>query len=96
MLREHGEGFELYLIDLAALRFVPSVSEAARIDALAQLNASTPLTVTRAERLRFLAHYAPSSSRADRARWFRAVEQRSRTRKCVWDPDYAGVELADR
>ncbi len=96
LVREHGKAFELFLIDLAALRFRESVSETARVEALAQLNASTPLEVTRAARLRFLARYAPTASRAERARWFRAVERRSRTRSCVWDPDYAGVELADR
>jgi tRNA A-37 threonylcarbamoyl transferase component Bud32 len=95
LVREGKAGLELFLVDLAAVRVASAVSEAERIEALAQLNASTPLAVTRWERLRFLARYAPQASRAERARWFRAVEARSRTRKCVWDPDYRGFELAD-
>jgi tRNA A-37 threonylcarbamoyl transferase component Bud32 len=96
LVREQGAGFELFLIDLAALRFVRRVRETARLEALAQLNASTPRVVTRAARLRFLARYAPTASQSERARWFRAVERRSRARGCVWDPGYAGVELVDR
>lgn len=95
LVRERGEGFELFLVDLAAVRCRGALREAERIEALAQLNASTPLAVTRAERLRFLAHYLPGASRAERARWFRAVEAKSRTRGCVWDPDYGGFELED-
>ncbi len=95
LVRERGAGFELFLVDLAEVRFASAVPEAERVEALAQLNASTPLVVTPRERLRFLARYAPDASRAERARWFRAIEQRSRARKCVWDPDYAGVELED-
>jgi tRNA A-37 threonylcarbamoyl transferase component Bud32 len=95
LVRERGEDFELFVIDLAAVRIESRVGELARIEALAQLNASTPLAVTRAERLRFLARYLGDAPRAERARWYRAIEQRSRARKCVWDPDYAGHELAD-
>ncbi len=95
LVRERGEGFELFLVDLAAVRCRGSLSEAERIEALAQLSASTPLAVTRSERLRFLAHYLGGAARAERARWFRAVEARSRTRGCVWDTDYRGFELED-
>lgn len=95
LVRERGAGFELFLVDLAEVRFASAVREADRIEALAQLNASTPLAVTLRQRLRFLARYAPGASRAQRARWFRAIETRSRARKCVWDPDYTGVELED-
>jgi len=95
LVRERGAAFELFLVDLAEVRFASAVPEAARIEALAQLNASTPLAVTLGQRLRFLARYAPGASRAERARWFRAVAQRTRARKCVWDPDYRGVELED-
>jgi len=95
LARERGTAFELFVVDLAELRIGRSVPEAARIEALAQLDASTPLVVTRSERLRFLARYAPGLSRAERARWFRAVAARSRARKRVWDPDYRGVELED-
>jgi tRNA A-37 threonylcarbamoyl transferase component Bud32 len=95
LVRERGDGFELFLVDLASVRCQRAVSEAERMDALAQLNASTPLAVTRAERMRFLAHYAPDLPRAERERWFRAIEERSRRRGCVWDPDYRGVELRD-
>lgn len=95
LVRERDAGFELFLVDLAAVRFPRAVGEAERMEALAQLSASTPLAVTPRERLRFLARYAPEASRAERARWFRAIEARSRARKCVWDPDYSGVELAD-
>jgi tRNA A-37 threonylcarbamoyl transferase component Bud32 len=95
LVRERGGGLELFLVDLAAVRCAGSVGEAERVEALAQLSASTPLAVTRAERLRFLARYRPDASRAERARWFRAVEARSRTRGRVWDPDYRGVELRD-
>jgi hypothetical protein len=51
--------------------------------------------VGRTERLRFLARYAPAASRAERARLFRAVDALTRARKAVWDPGYAGRELAD-
>ena len=95
LVRERGAGFELFLVDLAEVRFASTVREAERIEALAQLNASTPLAVTLRQRLRFLARYAPGASRAERARWFRAIEERSRARRCVWDPDYPGVELRD-
>jgi tRNA A-37 threonylcarbamoyl transferase component Bud32 len=95
LVRERAGGFELFLVDLAEVRLVGAVGEAERIEALAQLSASTPLVVTRAERLRFLARYAPGASRAERARWFRAIERRGRARGCVWDPDYQGVELRD-
>jgi tRNA A-37 threonylcarbamoyl transferase component Bud32 len=95
LVRERGDGFELLPVDLAALRFRRRLCEASRLEALAQLNASTPLAVTRAERLRFLARYAPDAGRAERARLFRSVERLSRARGCVWDPDYAGRELAD-
>jgi tRNA A-37 threonylcarbamoyl transferase component Bud32 len=95
LVRERGEDFELFVVDLAAVRCRREVSEAERIEALAQLNASTPLAVTRSERLRFLARYAPGAARAERARWFRAIEVRSRARGCVWDPDYRGFELRD-
>ena len=95
LVRERGDRFELFLVDLAAVRCGREVSEAERIEALAQLSASTPLAVSRTERLRFLARYAPDATRTERARWFRAVEARSRTRSCVWDPDYRGFELRD-
>jgi tRNA A-37 threonylcarbamoyl transferase component Bud32 len=95
LVRERGGGFELFLVDLAAVRCRGALSEAERIEALAQLNASTPLAVTRVERLRFLAHYLSGASRAERKRWFRAVEAKSRTRGCVWDPEYRGFELED-
>jgi tRNA A-37 threonylcarbamoyl transferase component Bud32 len=95
LVRERGGAFELFLVDLAEVRLRDAVGEAERIEALAQLSASTPLAVTRAERLRFLARYAPGASRAERARWFRAIERRGRARGCVWDPDYRGVELQD-
>jgi tRNA A-37 threonylcarbamoyl transferase component Bud32 len=95
LVRERGGELELFLVDLAAVRCGGAVSEAERIEALAQLNASTPLAVTRSERLRFLARYAPEATRAERARRFRAIEAQSRTRSCVWDPDYRGFELRD-
>jgi tRNA A-37 threonylcarbamoyl transferase component Bud32 len=95
LVRERGSGFELFLVDLAEVRFSARVGEAHRLEALAQLNASMPLAVRRSERLRFLARYAPGASRQERARWFRAVERLTRARKCVWDPDYAGRELGD-
>jgi tRNA A-37 threonylcarbamoyl transferase component Bud32 len=95
LVRDRDGGFELFLVDLAEVRLAGAVGEAERIEALAQLSASTPLVVTRAERLRFLARYAPDASRAERARWFRAIERRGRARGCVWDPDYQGVELRD-
>lgn len=95
LVRERDDALELFLVDLAAVHARGEVSEAERIEALAQLNASTPLAVTRAERLRFLARYAPEASRAARARWFRAIQARSRARGCVWDPDYRGFELRD-
>ena len=95
LVRERGAGFELFLVDLAELRFGRALSEAERVEALAQLNASTPLVVTLRERIRFLARYDPEASRAARAARFRAVAARTRTRTCVWDPDYPGVELED-
>jgi serine/threonine protein kinase len=95
LVRERGGAFELFLVDLAAVRWGRAPSEPERVESLAQLNASTPLAVTRAERLRFLARYLAGAPRAERARWFRAVETRSQARSCVWDPDYGGVELAE-
>jgi tRNA A-37 threonylcarbamoyl transferase component Bud32 len=96
LARERGSALELFLVDLAEVRLRrAAVSEAERMEALAQLSASTPLAVTRAERLRFLARYAPDMTREERARWFRAIERRGRARGCVWDPGYAGVELRD-
>lgn len=95
LVRTRGGALELFLVDLAEVRLRAAVSEAERIEALAQLSASTPLAVTRAERLRFLARYAPGATRAERARWFRAIERRGRARGCVWDPGYEGVELRD-
>jgi tRNA A-37 threonylcarbamoyl transferase component Bud32 len=96
LVRERAEGgFELFLVDLAAVRCRRAVGERERIEALAQLNASTPLAVTPRERMRFLRRYAPDAPRALRARWFRAIRARSLERGCVWDPDYRGVELRD-
>jgi serine/threonine protein kinase len=95
LVRERGAGFELFLVDLAEVRFSARVGEARRLEALAQLNASVPLAVGRSERLRFLVRYAPGAGRRERARLFRAVERLTRTRKCVWDADYAGRELVD-
>jgi serine/threonine protein kinase len=95
LVRERGDGFEFFLVDLAEVRFPRRAREARRLEALAQLNASTPLVVGRGERLRFLARYAPLAPRAERARLFRAVDRLTRARKCVWDPGYAGRELAD-
>jgi tRNA A-37 threonylcarbamoyl transferase component Bud32 len=95
LVRERDGGFEFFLVDLAAVRCVRRVREARRLEALAQLNASTPLAVGRSERLRFLTRYAPGASRPERARRFRAVDRLTRARKCVWHPDYAGRELAD-
>jgi tRNA A-37 threonylcarbamoyl transferase component Bud32 len=95
LVRERGSRFELLLVDLARVRFPRRVRMAHRLEALAQLNASLPLAVGRTERLRFLARYAPAASRAERARLFRAVDALTRARKCVWDPGYAGHELAD-
>ena len=95
LVRERGAGFELFLVDLAEVRFSRHVGEAHRLEALAQLNASMPLAVRPTERLRFMARYAPGASRRERARWFRAVDRLSRARKCVWDPGYAGRELID-
>jgi tRNA A-37 threonylcarbamoyl transferase component Bud32 len=95
LVRERGEGFEFFLVDLAEVRFSRRIREARRLEALAQLNASMPLSVRPSERLRFLARYAPGASRAERARLFRAVERLTRARKCVWEPGYAGRELAD-
>lgn len=95
LVRERGGELELFVVDLAAVRWRGAPSEPERIESLAQLNASTPLAVTRAERLRFLARYLAGAPRAERARWFRAIEARSRARTCVWDPDYGGVELAE-
>lgn len=95
LVREDGERFELFLVDLAEVRFPRRVREARRLEALAQLNASVPLAVGRSERLRFLARYAPTASRAERARRFRALDRLTRARKCVWDPGYAGRELRD-
>jgi tRNA A-37 threonylcarbamoyl transferase component Bud32 len=95
LVRERGEGFELFLVDLAEVRFTGKVCETHRVEALAQLNASTPLEVGPRERLRFLARYEPGQSRAARVRRFRAIERRSRQRGCVWDPGYTGHELAD-
>jgi tRNA A-37 threonylcarbamoyl transferase component Bud32 len=95
LVRERGDAFELFLVDLAEVRCDGAPSEAKRIESLAQLNASTPLAVTRAERMRFLARYLAGAPRAERARWFRAIAARSRARSCVWDPDYGGFELRD-
>jgi tRNA A-37 threonylcarbamoyl transferase component Bud32 len=95
LVRARGGAFEPYLVDLAEVRLRRAVPEAERIEALAQLSASTPLAVTRAERLRFLARYAPGATRPERARWFRAIERRGRARGCVWDPGYEGLELRD-
>ena len=95
LVRLRGADFELFLVDLAEVRFSRRVGEAHRLEALAQLNASLPLAVGRTERLRCLTRYAPSASRAERARLFRAVDALTRARKCVWDPGYAGRELAD-
>jgi tRNA A-37 threonylcarbamoyl transferase component Bud32 len=95
LVRERGMELELFLVDLAEVRFSRRVSEAHRLEALAQLNASLPLAVGRTERLRCLARYAPSASRAERARLFRAIDALTRARNCVWDPGYAGRELAD-
>jgi tRNA A-37 threonylcarbamoyl transferase component Bud32 len=95
LVREREAGFELFLVDLAEVRFSARVVEKQRLEALAQLNASTPLVVGRSERLHFLTRYAPGASRRERARLFRAVDRLTRARKCVWDPGYAGRELAD-
>jgi tRNA A-37 threonylcarbamoyl transferase component Bud32 len=95
LVRERGEGFELFLVDLAEVRFSPRVVEARRLEALAQLNASMPLAVGPSERLHFLARYAPAASRRERARLFREVDRLTRLRRCVWDPGYAGRELVD-
>jgi len=95
LVRECDTGFELFLVDLAEVRFSARVTEAHRLEALAQLNASMPLAVRRSERLRFLARYAPGTSRSQRARRFRVVERLTRARNCVWDVGYSGRELTD-
>lgn len=95
LVRERESGFDLFIVDLAEVRFSKRVRESHRLEALAQLNASMPLAVQRSERLRFLAHYAPGAGRAERARLFRAVDRLTRVRGCVWEAGYTGRELAD-
>ncbi len=95
LVREVGDGLELLPVDLAAVRLGTRLSEARRAEALAQLSASTPLVVSRSERLRFVSRYLADPARDRRRRLFRRAERLTRARKCVWDPGYAGRELTD-
>jgi serine/threonine protein kinase len=95
LVREVGGAFELLPVDLAELRIGTSISEARRAEALAQLSASTPLVVSRTERFRFVLRYLAEPTRERGRRLFRSAERLTRKRKCVWDPGYAGRELAD-
>jgi hypothetical protein len=95
LVREVGSSFELLPVDLAAVRIGRSVSETRRAEALAQLCASTPLAVSRAERFRFVVRYLAEPTRERSRRLFRSAERLTRERSCVWDPAYAGRELED-
>jgi hypothetical protein len=95
LVREVGSSFELLPVDLAAVRIGRSVSETRRAEALAQLCASTPLAVSRAERFRFVVRYLAEPTRERSRRLFRSAERLTRERNCVWDPAYAGRELED-
>jgi heptose I phosphotransferase len=95
LVREVGERLELFPVDLAAVRFGARVPEARRAEALAQLSASTPLVVSRSERLRFVARYLADPTRERVRRLFRRADRLTRARGCVWDPDYGGRELVD-
>ncbi|MEN8162265.1 MAG: lipopolysaccharide kinase InaA family protein, partial [Myxococcota bacterium] len=82
LVREAGETLELFPVDLAEVRFGSRVPEARRAEALAQLSASTPLVVSRSERLRFVARYLGDSTREQRRRLFRRADRLTRARKC--------------
>jgi heptose I phosphotransferase len=95
LVREVGSAFEILPVDLAAVRIGTRVSEKRRAKALAQLSASTPLVVSRTERFRFVVRYLADPNRERARRLFRSAVHLMRDRKCVWDPGYAGRELAD-
>jgi len=81
-----GPDAGFYLVDLDAVRFRREVSERRRVFNLAQLNASLPAPLTRADRLRFLRWYAGRESGVwrRRAEWVRRVMKITVDRKHQW------------
>jgi len=77
-------GWEFSLLDLADVRFPRRIRLQDKLLNLAQLNASTPIEITWADRLRFLRHLAEEMPElADRAATAE-IARLTRSRRCVW------------
>ena len=86
LVRERGEGWEFFLVDLAAVRVGCAVAVRERVKSLAQLHASVPLTVSRTNRLRFFRAYASEAAwAADERAVFASVAGLTARRTLNWD-----------
>ena len=84
-VRERGEGWEWFLVDLAAVRLGRLVPVGERVRNLAQLHASVPMLVSRADRLRFLRAYASGAGwAADERAILADVARLTSRRKLNW------------
>jgi len=85
LVLEHEDDVAFALVDLGAMRFrAPRVHDVVR--SLAQLHASLPLAVTRADRLRFLRRHLEGIGKAHRERAIlRAVLRESARKTQVWE-----------
>src|SRR5204862_8024273 len=66
LVREHGDDLSFHLVDTDRVRFLTSVDRDRRLRNLAQLAASIPRSVTRADRLRWWRRYARGTALAGR------------------------------
>ena len=77
-------GWEFMLLDLADVRFQRRIPLEAKLLNLAQLNASTPLEVTWADRMRFLRHLAAETPLLAERPAMAKIARLTRSRRCAW------------
>jgi tRNA A-37 threonylcarbamoyl transferase component Bud32 len=84
LVREDGDAWKLFIIDLDRVRFRKSLSFKERANNLAQINASVAACITPADRMLFFRHYAKGQLPAREAKkYFRqimAIGRRKNTR----------------
>ena len=80
------DDWAFYVVDLDRVRFMARVDRRRRVRNLSQINASTPLVLSRTDRLRFYAAYSGTGLRAERDKAFaRDVIDQTRQRHCLWE-----------
>lgn len=78
--------WSFYVVDLDRVRFMNSVDQRRRVRNLSQINASTPLVMSRADRLRFHTAYCGTRLMAEHDKTFvRDVIEATRQRHCIWE-----------